>query len=101
VPVLAALNSSENETLDVELAGVHVALVVAPQGLLVFGASLQCHVACLIELIDCVLERDLISFLDVGLYSQAIVVDVCGQHRFRAMHHEKGCESRGPTWCGA
>jgi hypothetical protein len=37
MPVLAALDSLEHEIPDVELAGLHVALVVAPQGLLVLG----------------------------------------------------------------
>jgi hypothetical protein len=39
VLVLAALNSSENEVSDMELAGAYVLLVVALQGLLVLGAS--------------------------------------------------------------
>jgi hypothetical protein len=39
MPVLAALDSSEHEIPSVELAGVHVALVVASQGLLVLGTS--------------------------------------------------------------
>jgi hypothetical protein len=39
VPVLAALNSSEHEISNVELAGAHAALVVMPQGLLVLGVS--------------------------------------------------------------
>jgi hypothetical protein len=39
VLVLAALNSSEYEVSDVELVGAHVALVVAPQGLLILDAT--------------------------------------------------------------
>jgi hypothetical protein len=37
VPVLAALNSSEDQVPDLELASAHVALVVASQGLLILG----------------------------------------------------------------
>jgi hypothetical protein len=37
--VLAALNSLEHKVSDVELAGAHVALVVASQGLLVLGTA--------------------------------------------------------------
>jgi hypothetical protein len=101
VPVLATLNSSEHEISDVELAGAHVALMVAPQVLLVHGASQQRYVACLVELIDRILEHDFISFLGVSPYSWVVVVDVCGRDRFGAMHHEEGCESRGLARCGA
>jgi hypothetical protein len=38
VPVLAALNPSENKITDMEHARAHVVLVVTPQCLLVLGA---------------------------------------------------------------
>jgi hypothetical protein len=43
----------------------------------------------------------LISFLGVSPHLRASVVDVCGQDRFEAMHHEEGCEPRGSAQCGA
>jgi hypothetical protein len=56
VPILAALNSSEHKISDMELVGANVALVVAPQGLLVLDASQQRYVAHLVELVDCILS---------------------------------------------
>jgi GTPase SAR1 family protein len=41
----------------------------------------------------------LVSFLGVSPYSQTTVVDVHGQDRFEAMHHEQGRESRGSARC--
>jgi hypothetical protein len=99
VLVLAALNSSEYKISDVELAGAYVVFVVELQGLLVLGASQQRYVACLVELVNRVLKRDLVSFLGVSPYSQTTVVDVHGQDRFEAMHHEQGRESRGSARC--
>jgi hypothetical protein len=99
VLVLVALNSSEYKISDVELAGAHIALMVAPQGLLVLGASQQRYIARLVDLVDHVLECDLVAFVNVGLYSWTAVVNVCGQDCFRAMYHEKGHEACGTTRC--
>jgi hypothetical protein len=95
------MNSSEYKVSDVELAGVHVALMVASLGLLVLGAAQQCHIPRLVAFVDRVLEHSLVAFLGVGSYPWTTVVDVRGQDCFRAMHHEEGCEARGETWCGA
>jgi hypothetical protein len=78
VPVLVALNPSEDQVFDVELARTHIAFVITSQGLLVLGAALQRHVPCLVELVDHILERGLVAFLGVGPYSWAVVVDVRG-----------------------
>jgi hypothetical protein len=76
VPVLAALNSSEDQVSDVELAGAHVVLMVASQGLLVLGGAQQCHAPCLVELVDRILQCCLVAFLGVGSYPRAAIFDI-------------------------
>jgi hypothetical protein len=100
VLVLAVLNSLEYKVSDVELTRADVALMVAPQGLLVLGAAQQCCIPHLDELVGRVLKCNLVSFLGAGPYSRTVVVDVRGKDCFRAMHHEERCEARGSTWRG-
>jgi hypothetical protein len=62
----------------VELAGAHVVLVVASQGLLVLSAVQQWYISRLVELVDRILEHSLVSFLGVGSYSRTAIVNVRG-----------------------